>query len=249
VKAGRFHPQKSVRKSGTVFRKRSLLRLFGCFAFVLLDVPGFAKKPIGTPQQYTRTVWRVSDGLPEDTVQALAESKDGLLWIGTTGGLARFDGAHIKLYGPGIAQVLSVNSIFCLTLGKNGSLWAATEGGGLLRLRGNGLRVYSKSDGLTEAFVRAVFEDDRGRLWVGTDNGLFVLEGERLRRVDQGAITPMGVHSITEDHDHRIWAGGSQLIAIDPDGNAKVFAIHRKARESRNGGCLRRAFSAATHIP
>src|ERR1039458_3978251 len=84
---------------------------------------------------------------------------------------------------------------------------AWTEGGGLLRLPGNTLRVYSASDGLTEGFVRSVFEDDLGRVWVGTDDGLFVLEGERLRRVDQGAIAPMGVHSITEDHDHRIRRG------------------------------------------
>ncbi len=209
----------------TALLRRNLLRLLGWVPMLLFGVAGFTGTAIETPQQYTRTVWRVSDGLPEDTVQALAESKDGLLWIGTTGGLARFDGAHIQLYGPGMAQALSVNSIFCLTPGKDGSLWAGTEGGGLLRLRGNGLRVYSAIDGLTEAFVRTVFEDDRGRLWVGTDNGLFVLEGERLRRVDQGAITPMGVHSITEDHEHRIWAGGSQLIAIDPDGNAKVFAV------------------------
>src|ERR1035441_919471 len=95
---------------------------------LLFGVAGFTGTAIETPQQYTRTVWRVSDGLPEDTVQALAESKDGLLWIGTTGGLARFDGAHIQLYGPGMAQALSVNSIFCLTLGKDGSLWAGTEG-------------------------------------------------------------------------------------------------------------------------
>ena len=222
---GQFRPRKSVGNSATALRRRNLLSLCVYLAFVLFDALVFAKAPIGTPLQYTRTVWRVSDGLPEDTVQALTESKDGLLWIGTTGGLARFDGAHIQLYGPGMAKALSVNSIFCLTLGRDGSLWAGTEGGGLLRLRGNGLRVYSTSDGLTEAFVRTVFEDDRGRVWVGTDNGLFVLEGERLRRVDQGAITPMGVHSITEDHDHRIWAGGSQLIAIDPDGTAKVFSV------------------------
>jgi ligand-binding sensor domain-containing protein len=75
----------------------------------------------------------------------------------------------------------------CVALGKDGSLWAGTEGGGLLRLRGNRLRVYSTNDGLTEGFVRSVYEDDRGRLWVGTDDGLFVLEGERLRRVDQSA--------------------------------------------------------------
>src|ERR1035441_2735447 len=125
---GQFRPRKSVGNSATALRRRNLLSLCVYLAFVLFDALVFAKAPIGTPLQYTRTVWRVSDGLPEDTVQALTESKDGLLWIGTTGGLARFDGAHIQLYGPRMAKALSVNSIFCLTLGKDGSLWAGTEG-------------------------------------------------------------------------------------------------------------------------
>ena len=207
-------------------KRRDLTWLSAWFPFVVLTSMGLAQ---GTPRkhfEYTRTVWRVSDGLPEDTVQALTESKEGLLWIGTTGGLARFDGTRIEVYGQGMAQPLSVNSIFCVALGKDGSLWAGTEGGGLLHLRDDGLRVYSASDGLTEAFVRSVYEDDRGRIWVGTDDGLFVLEGERLRRVDQGTgFAPIAVHSITEDREHRIWAGGSRLIAIDPEGHARDFSL------------------------
>ena len=71
----------------TALLRRNLLRLLGWVPMLLFGVAGFTGTAIETPQQYTRTVWRVSDGLPEDTVQALAESKDGLLWIGTTGGL------------------------------------------------------------------------------------------------------------------------------------------------------------------
>jgi hypothetical protein len=48
--------------------------------------------------QYTRRIWRIQDGLPEDTVQAIQQSQDGYLWIGTTGGLLRFDGSHFHLY-------------------------------------------------------------------------------------------------------------------------------------------------------
>lgn len=52
----------------------------------------FTSSQSGRPFEYTRTVWRISDGLPEDTVQTLVESREGVLWIGTTGGLTRFDG-------------------------------------------------------------------------------------------------------------------------------------------------------------
>lgn len=207
--------------------KRVLIRLCGGLLLSgVFCVAAMATQEESQPAfQYTRTLWRVSEGLPENTVQALAESGDGLLWIGTTGGLARFDGSRLQGYGRGVAQSLAGNSIFCLTLGRDGSLWAGTEGGGLLRLRGNELKTYSAAEGLTDGFVRSVYEDDRRRLWVGTDDGLFLLEAGRLRRVDRDAVAPLAVHSIAEDSDHRIWAGGSRLIAIDPDGREQEFPL------------------------
>jgi ligand-binding sensor domain-containing protein/signal transduction histidine kinase len=175
------------------------------------------------PFEYTRTLWRISDGLPEDTVQAMVESKAGVLWIGTTGGLTRFDGSHMDV--PPRLQSLRSNSIFTLTYTRDGDLWAGTEGGGLLRLTSEGVTVYSAREGLTDGFVRKVFQDSRGRLWVGTDDGLFLMQAGRLHRVDQGAIAPMAVHAITEDHTGTVWMGGSRLIALDPDGKEREFSL------------------------
>lgn len=181
---------------------------------------------------YTRSLWRVPEGLPEDTVQALSESPDGRMWIGTTGGLVRFDGSAME--PQPVLQSVSANSIFCLTVGADGSLWAGTEGGGLLRLHDGALRVYAARDGLTDGFVRAVYQDSKGRLWVGTDGGLFVLEGAHLRRVDDGVrIAPIAVHSIAEDNQHRVWVGGSRLITINADGSAEEHALRGAYSENR----------------
>src|ERR1700723_644031 len=95
---------------------------------------------------YARTLWRVSDGLPEDTVQAIAATATQQLWVGTTGGLARFDGAHMQIYGNGTQRHLPVNSILCLTMGRNGVLWAGSEGGGLMRIDEKGWHAYSRAD-------------------------------------------------------------------------------------------------------
>ena len=222
--------------AGSSLKKRAVAKLLLAGSILIaVGSPACATKAQSARVfQYTRTLWRVSDGLPEDTIQALAESRQGLLWIGTTGGLARFDGSRIQVYGAGLAQPLSANSIFCLAPDRDGSLWAGTEGGGLLRLRGNNLKVYFNREGLTDGFVRSVFEDDRGRVWVGTDDGLFVVEGERLRRVDQGAeMAPIAVHSITEDRDHRLWVGGSRLIAIEPDDSNRQFSLPGAYSENR----------------
>jgi ligand-binding sensor domain-containing protein/signal transduction histidine kinase len=170
----------------------------------------------------------VSDGLPEDTVQAIVESKEGVLWIGTTGGLTRFDGARMEV--PASVQPLLAQSIFTLTSSKDGSLWAGTEGGGLLRVQSGAINIYSTREGVTDGFVRKVIQDSRGYLWVGTDDGLFFLRNPnsrsaRFERVDRGTVAPIAVHSITEDHTGRVWVGGSRLIAIDRDGTEHEFSL------------------------
>jgi ligand-binding sensor domain-containing protein/signal transduction histidine kinase len=196
--------------------------------------PALQQGSASTPVRYTRSVWRVSDGLPEDTVQALAESPEGALWIGTTGGLAKFAGVRMQTSNIGLPQSVGVNSIFCLTVAHDGSLWAGTEGGGLLHLQGTTISVLTGQEGLSDGFVRTVFEDEAHRLWVGTDNGLFLMQGKRMARVDgEGSIPSLAVHSIMEDRDHRIWAGGSALVAIEPDGKARAFTLPGAYSENR----------------
>jgi ligand-binding sensor domain-containing protein len=124
-------------------------------------------------EQYTRHIWRIQDGLPEDTVQSIEQSGDGYLWIGTTGGLVRFDGSHFHLYDHATTPALADNSVFCTLAARDGSLWIGTDGGGLVHFKDGIFRAYAEATGLTNSFVRSLMEDDQGRIWIGTDNGLF----------------------------------------------------------------------------
>jgi hypothetical protein len=121
---------------------------------------------------YTRRVWQTQDGLPENTVQAFAQTPDHYLWIGTSGGLVRFDGARFVVFDRGNTPEIHENSVFCLTVSRDGSLWAGTDGGGLVRYHNGVFQAYSAAGGLTNGFVRAVYEDREGTLWAGTDDGL-----------------------------------------------------------------------------
>ena len=177
--------------------------------------------------QYARSLWKVQDGLPEGTVQALAQTQDGYLWIGTTGGLTRFDGSHFVLNGSSTLPIPAVNSIFCLSPARDGSLWIGTEGGGLLHLQQNAFTSYNAAQGLTDGFVRSILEDRLGTVWVGTDNGLFQVDGAIVRRVEVGGSGPLAVHGIAEDREGRIWIGGSRLLVIDPkaSGQMRYFTL------------------------
>jgi ligand-binding sensor domain-containing protein/signal transduction histidine kinase len=211
---------------------RRRFRIFLLFALQLVFLAPVALGLGDTQFHYTQHVWHVQDGLPEETVQAIQQTPDGYLWIGTTGGLARFDGSRFLSYSRSTTPSLTENSVFCLLAARDGSLWLGTEGGGLLHLQHGSIQAYGAGQGLTEGFVRSVVEDDRGRLWVGTDNGLFRMMKGKAERVDTSQFTPsLGVHSIYEDREHRIWVGGSRLLMFDED---RVRQFKLRGADSQN---------------
>ena len=170
----------------------------------------------GLADNYTRRVWRAQDGLPDQTVQAIVQTPDGYLWIGTKGGLLRFDGARFVVYDHTKAPGLSESSINCLFVSRDGSLWIGTEGGGLVRYRDGVFRVYPTPDGLSDSFIRAIFEDRHGVLWVGGDQGLFQVDGSTLKRIDGiGRIPTVFVRCILQDREGRVWVGGTTLLRFD----------------------------------
>jgi len=167
---------------------------------------------------YARRVWHAEDGLPEETVQAFAQTSDHFLWIGTTGGLVRFDGAQFVVFDRDNTPALHENSIFCLLAATDGTLWIGTEGGGVVSYRNHSFRLWSKADGLANGYIRALREDSKGRIWVGTDDGLFRWQDARIQRVDgRDGVPPSAVHSIYRDRQQRVWVGGFHFLCFDGD--------------------------------
>jgi ligand-binding sensor domain-containing protein/signal transduction histidine kinase len=182
---------------------------------------------------YTERTWQMQDGLPEQVVQAFAQTVDRYLWIGTTGGLLRFDGERFLTFDRENTPAFTENNVFCLMVSRDDSLWIGMEGGGLLRYKNGVFRSFSTTDGLTNNFVRVVYQDSGGKIWVGTDNGLFQIAGERVERIDNsGELPGIAVHAIYEDRRGRLWAGGSRLLRLE-DGRAAEFQLRGEASQNR----------------
>jgi ligand-binding sensor domain-containing protein/signal transduction histidine kinase len=182
---------------------------------------------------YTHRVWHASDGLPEQTVQAFAQTPDGYLWIGTTGGLVRFDGMHFSVFDRQNTPALHENSVFCLMVSRDGALWIGTEGGGLARYARGQFRSWTTRDGLSNDFVRKIAQDAQGTIWAGTDNGLLRLERDRFVRVDgTSGIPALAVHAVFFDRAGRLWAGGSKLLCLDGE-HATEYALRGEASQNR----------------
>lgn len=120
--------------------------------------------------QYTRTVWTQEHGLPQDTVRAIAQTKDGYLWLGTDEGLAQFDGYDFVVFNKENGALPS-NSVAALWAAQDGSLWIGTLGG-LTRYRDGKFTTFTKKDGLGDNSVNSITEDKAGAIWVAA--GVYV---------------------------------------------------------------------------
>ena len=131
------------------------------------DVPVL---PLTGPAWHPIDTWRQPQGLPQNTIITLLQTRDGYMWIGTKGGVARFDGVHFTTFEK---RAVSETEVWELDEGADVSLWIATYGAGLHRLKNSQLVAgYSTKDGLASNFVMAVCEDDAGDVWAGTDKGV-----------------------------------------------------------------------------
>ena len=162
--------------------------------------PGFRQavlrySPIGStlPQsrpepwcEYRVDRWQTEDGLPGNEVTALAQTRDGYLWVGTSSGLARFDG--VRFVKVGEREGVRATGILCLFEDRAGTLWVGTDGGGLLRLEQGRFQALTQRDGLGHDVVRSLAEDSQARLWIGTDEGLDCWSEGRFVR--DGSVPP-----------------------------------------------------------
>src|SRR5262245_9579804 len=132
--------------------------------------------------QYSHVVWQEKDGLPDDRVGAILQTRDGYLWFGTLNGLARFDGVRFTVFDAANADAPLLHRVTSLLESRDGSLWAGGRNG-LTRLREGRFTSYTLPDELPTGGVRQIVEDTRARLWVRTRSDLMLLRRERLEVV------------------------------------------------------------------
>jgi ligand-binding sensor domain-containing protein/signal transduction histidine kinase len=170
----------------------------------------FGLDPSTAITQYNQRVWNEADGLPQGTVQAITQTREGYLWIGTRDGLARFDGVKFTVFQSEHATGLESNDIRTIYEDRSGQLWIGTFNGGVSRFRDGKFTCYKKQDGLPSSGVLDLCEDRQGDLWMGTWNGLARYRDGRFTvyTVADG-LTGATCWSICEDKEGTLWIGTS----------------------------------------
>ena len=110
----------------------------------------------------------------------MVQTRDGYLWLGTFGGLARFDGVKFTIFDTGNSPRLGGNRITYLYEDKEGGLWIAFESGGLSRFHDGRFVTYTVEHGLPDSRVVRLAEGRDGTLWATTALGTARLEQGRF---------------------------------------------------------------------
>ena len=169
----------------------------------LVAGPVSALLPDRELHQYAHRQWRIDEGLPQNTVRAIAQTPDGMLWVGTQGGLARFDGFDFDIVRDRFG-ILDRHHAYTLRVDRRGGLWVGTSGGGLLRYDAG---RFERIDSIDARQVLAL-EPDGDTLWIGTENAGV------LRLDPDGTVTSWG-------GEHGV-VGGIHDLALDGSGGVYV---------------------------
>lgn len=167
-------------------------------------------------QQYIVRSWSADDGLPHNYILSLIQGRHGYLWVGTRSGLARFDGVRFTPVAWGPMKGSQIGSL-CET--RDGSLWIALEGHGLVRWNEHGMAEYTHNNGLNSNFVRAICEGENGTIWIATRGGLTRYRKGQFRTFTpkDGLAGPLA-EALCADAEGNIWVGSSGGLNCIKDG-------------------------------
>ena len=190
-------------------------------------------------REFVQRSWQKKDGLPDNHVQALLQTRDGFLWIGTSRGLARFDGSKFVVFDHLNTPAMVNDNCLSLAEDLEGNLWIGTADG-LLRLRAGQFKRWTRKEGLacqdheSRDRIGPIHADWRGDVWV-TTFGLDRIRNGAIQNfsIPQGFVS-YGICDMLEDPAGVLWTGGvflhrfnalTQRFEIEPESQRQEIPL------------------------
>lgn len=172
--------------------------------------------------EYLVRNWTTGDGLPENTVRAIVETRDGYLWMGTANGLARFDGVRFTRFDTANTPGLFAADIFAMAEDPQGGLWLLTRRGALRYFQGR-FEAMPRPQDKVSGLLKSLCRSPAGELWVGVGDGLARWTGGQLEPV----AVPAGPAQITDQCvglDGSVWLAARNGLWRLRDGQLERMA-------------------------
>jgi ligand-binding sensor domain-containing protein/signal transduction histidine kinase len=212
--AGRSSPSSCGGRPAAPRRLLTFVWLLAC------ALPGLALEPSTPLANYGRQSWVMENGLPQNTVQALVQTRDGFIWLGTEVGLVRFDGNGFQLFDRNSTPALPDNDVRCLLESRDGALWIGTSDG-LARWKDGAVKAFTTKEGLPGNEIRALVESANNYLWAWTDQGLARLndEGQFVDATAKTGLSASAITGVISDGEGVLWVGTQDRASIYRDGH------------------------------
>lgn len=194
----------------------AVLTLAGALPLAALD-------PDRAITQYARDFWNADNGLPQASVQAIAQTPDGYLWLGTQDGVVRFDGVQFATFDLRNTPAMRSGYVNDLEVDGEGSLWICTRDG-LLRYRDGTFTRFDPKDGIAGNYITGAYAARDGSLWAATRNGLSRLhKGAWTSFTTKQGLISDSFTAVTGDSNGRVWAGTRSGLCRLRDGAWRCY--------------------------
>ncbi len=203
--------------------------------------PAAALNPQKGITQYSLGTWATAQGLPQNSVGALLQTRDGYMWLGTQEGLARFDGVRFRIFDSGNTKALADNHISAMLEARDGTLWVGTFGGGLLRGRNGSFESVRGAETSGGDAVMALAEDAKGGVWAGTSGSgaLRIADGQVSWLTQRDGLPSNQLSALLADPEGTVWVGTSNGLARVGTGAIQVLTTRQGLSENGITALLR----------
>ncbi len=198
---------------------RSLLRqILWAIPFLLLLSAG---QMFAAGSDWFAREWRTDEGLPDNDIAGLAQSSDGFLWVGTVGGLVRFDGNQFDEFSAMNIKGVQSRGIRAMLLDSHGHLWMSMDRDVVMSVSGNSAKLFTSKDGIPPAQAQTFAEDAEGGIWMSFGNRA------NLVRITDEKTTTFGPADgipgpnpawIASDNKGQIWLAKNGILSVFRDG-------------------------------
>ena len=207
-------------------------------AFLAAAIPPMCALEPATPlARLGRQAWSMENGLPQNTVPVLLQSRSGYLWAGTELGLARFDGVSFRIFDHATASPFPDAEIRCLLNAMQASgatpsgddLWVGTSDG-LVHWKSGRPTLLTTHDGLPGNAIRGLAQTTDGVIWTWTENGLARWTGDQFLAIAlENAQPGSDITSIAADAQGALWVATTSGVVSFRQGHWTSHSTSRVA--------------------
>ena len=130
--------------------------------------------PFKYSESYSAVLYDIRNGLPVSEANAIAQTSDGFLWVGSYAGLSRYDGNTFERVDPSIG----ISNVRCLFVDSRGVLWIGTNDSGVFLMDKSDVRHWGRNDGLESTSIRAITQESDGTICIGTASGIVMIDAD-----------------------------------------------------------------------